>query len=271
MVLNSDQYLKKSKSELTPVPSYPNTINTSRNPSSSLVSFSSLPRLSNFSRRQPQRPLSSITQCEEPRIRTPCFVRQHEQYTAFMLLTLTSSIAREPPEDTSIKDIIECADNGGTTMVPNPDQYLKKSKLELAAAPSYPNTINTSRNLSTQPRPPSSPILVDGTLDTNNTGALPNDQYATPTNYSPHATPNSGPPSLPSCIGPDDDLLNLECDDASTSAPPQQLSRLTVTTDAVPKYWKLMITSLPPAAPPCTSSHHPNSLLSQKIEVESPG
>ncbi|KAJ8081724.1 hypothetical protein PM082_007570 [Marasmius tenuissimus] len=102
-----------------------------------------------------------------PKTRTPRFVRQHERYTAFMFLTLTSSTAREPHEDTSIEDIVVCADNGGTTMVPNSDQYLKKSKSELAPAPSYPNTIKTSRNpssslVSFSSLPRSSNSHVDG-------------------------------------------------------------------------------------------------------------
>ncbi|KAJ8090476.1 hypothetical protein PM082_002364 [Marasmius tenuissimus] len=84
-----------------------------------------------------------------------------------MFLVLTSSIAREPPGDTSIKDIVVCADNGETTMVPHSDQYLKKSKSELAPAPSYPNTIKTSQNpssslISFSSLPRSSNSHVDG-------------------------------------------------------------------------------------------------------------
>ncbi|KAL0070953.1 hypothetical protein AAF712_002174 [Marasmius tenuissimus] len=114
---------------------------------------------------------------------------------------------------------------------------MPESYSHLAAAKGYSFSISPppclvpeepSRARSTSSSP------IDGTHGTNDTGALSNDQYATPTNYSPRATPNPGPPSLPSRIGPDDDFLNFEPDDASTPAPPQQLSRPTVTTDAVP-------------------------------------
>ncbi|KAJ8081712.1 hypothetical protein PM082_007558 [Marasmius tenuissimus] len=101
----------------------------------------------------------------------------------------------------------------------------------------------------------SSPIMVDRTLDT---GALPNDQYTTSANYSPHATPDPGPPSLPSRIGPDDDLLSFESDDASTPAPPMPYLQVVL------KHQKLTTTSLPPAAPPHTSSHRTPALTKDR-------
>ncbi|KAK1228895.1 hypothetical protein PQX77_008053 [Marasmius sp. AFHP31] len=196
----------------------------------------------------PQANLDSIVRHEAATDPIPEILRQEKGTSPMPEVVQEPQVQDDPPgsrsppssstqyaeSSRSVSCALEGTDTSGRTLCTlSPVDRTKDAAAKGYSSPSPPSCLvpeEPSRARSAS----SSPILVDGTHDTNDTGTLPNDQFATPTNYSPHPAPNPGSPSLPSPIDPDDDLLNFEPDDASTPAPLQQPSRPTTTTDVIP-------------------------------------